>query len=80
MEINVNQNVPPDFNDRLTAVETKLDANNLATAEILALVGTFKGGMQFLGWMGVAAKWIASVGAAVAAIYAAFHLFGGPPK
>lgn len=77
MEINVNQNVPPDFDERLKVVEKKLDANNLATAEILQLVSTFKGGMQFLGWLGVAAKWVASVGAAVGAVYAAVHWWGG---
>lgn len=76
MEINVHNDAPPDFAERLTAVEKKLDANNLATAEILLLVSTFKGGMQFLGWLGIGAKWVASVGAAIAAVLGMLHFFG----
>lgn len=83
--------VPSDFAERLRAIEDrgtamqqhqqamekKLDANTASTAEILALVSTFKGGMQFLGWLGVAAKWIGTISAAIAAVAVALHLFGG---
>ena len=58
-------------------LETKLDINTAATQQILDVVTTFKGGMQLLGWAGVCVKWILSVGAAIAAIYGAFHLL--PP-
>lgn len=83
MDINVNSNLPDDFNARLIVIEkrgtemaVKLDENTAATKEVLQLVSTFKGGMQFLGWLGIGAKWIASIAAAIAAMYAAFHLWG----
>ena len=44
--------------------------NSEDTAEMLDMFKALKGGIKVLGWLGVAAKWAASIIAVFAAIYA----------
>lgn len=50
--------------------------------EVVDTVAALKGGLKVLGWMGVAAKWVASIGVAGAILVAAikFVLYQHPPK
>lgn len=60
---------------RLGSVERAMEDNTEKTIEVLDLLTTFKGGMKFLGWLGVGAKWIAAMVAAGAAIWTAIQAF-----
>lgn len=62
---------------RITAVESSLAANTLITRniqddtiELLDIIRSVKGGFKVMGWMGVLAKWVASLLAVFGAIYA----------
>ena len=66
-----------DLNKRITTVEqsiadnTKLTAESAqGTAEILSIFKSVKGGFAVMGWLGTFAKWVASIVAVFAAIYA----------
>lgn len=50
---------------KLQSIDTELKRNSTLTNEVRQLMDTFKGGMRFLGWLGIAAKWIAGIAAAV---------------
>ena len=70
------------YDNRLSEIGTELAANTVITTEVRALLETFKGGMKFLGWMGVAAKWVAGVAAAIGAVIAIWESvrYGKLPK
>ena len=60
---------------RLDSVETSMDANTAKTVEVLDLLNTFKGGMKFLGWLGIVAKWVAAMAAGGVAVWTAIQSF-----
>lgn len=59
--------------NRMDALEEKLDKNTELTEKIVALFGTMEAGMKFLGWLGNAVKWAATMAGACAALYALWH-------
>lgn len=70
-----------DISERLE-VNTQITAEiSRNTADIVEVWQSVKGGMRVLGWLGLAAKWLAIVAGCVtavsAAVYALLH-FGGP--
>lgn len=72
----------PEMDARLRDIETELAANTKVTTEVREVLDTFKGGMRMLGWMGIAAKWIAGIAAAIGAVIAIWETLrsGGPPR
>jgi hypothetical protein len=67
--------------ERMAAIERELQNNTQVTREVRELMELGRNGFKVLGWFGVAAKWVGSLAAAVAAVwalvYAAMH--GGKP-
>lgn len=65
---------------RMDRMEAEIKANTDLTREMRDLMEVGRAGFKVLGWVGHAAKWVAGVGAAVTAIYAAWHAIvnGGP--
>lgn len=59
---------------RMTQIEDLLAENTAMTAQMLDVVKAVKGGLKVLGWIGVAAKWLAGLAAAVAAIYTLIYM------
>lgn len=62
---------------RINAVESSIAANTLITrnissdtGELLDIINSVKGGFKVMGWVGVLAKWAASLLAVFGAIYA----------
>lgn len=87
---------PRDDEDRLAAIEARLlegsarmdrmqaelSANTAITVQVRDLLQTLRGGLRLLGWLGVAAKWIGGIAAAVTAVWALIHAAihsGRPP-
>jgi hypothetical protein len=66
---------------RMEAIERELRDNTSVTREVRELMELGRSGFKVLGWLGVAAKWVGSLAAAAAAVwalvYAATH--GGKP-
>lgn len=69
-----------DLNARVTTIEKALKENTKITAaiatdtsELLELFRTAKGGFKVVGWLGFVLKWLAGVGVAVLALYAAIQ-------
>jgi hypothetical protein len=60
--------------ERMTQIEELLAENTQMTAQMLDVVKAVKGGIRVLGWIGVAAKWLAGLAAAVAAIYTLIYM------
>lgn len=54
---------------RMGRIETSIESNTAATLEVRDLLGTFKAGMRFLGWLGNGFKWLGALAAAIAAIW-----------
>ena len=67
--------------ERMTAIERELRDNTTVTREVRELMELGRNGFKVLGWLGIAAKWVGSLAAAAAAVwalvYAAMH--GGKP-
>lgn len=67
--------------ERMAALERELRDNTTVTREVRELMELGRNGFKVLGWLGVAAKWVGSLAAAAAAVwalvYAAMH--GKPP-
>jgi TolA-binding protein len=65
---------------RVNRLERGLHVNTVMTAEtgkntkqILEIFQTVSGGLKILGWLGVVAKWLAAILAAITAVYALIH-------
>lgn len=58
------------FERRLTDLEGKIDENTAVTKDVRDILGTFR-------IVGLAAKWIAAIGAAGLAIYHGWQAFTG---
>lgn len=58
------------FDRRLSSLEEKLDANTALTKDVRDILGTFR-------VMGVAAKWVAAIGAAGLALYHGWQAISG---
>lgn len=72
-----------DYDDRMSNVERELHANTEITTEVRDLFTAVKSGFKVLGWLGVAAKWVAGLVGVAASLYAAWHTFtsgGAGPK
>lgn len=73
---------------RVARIERTISETALALVgvkEVLGTVAALKGGLRVLGWLGSAAKWLASIGAAVVLVLAVlkYLLLNGsipPPK
>ena len=59
---------------RMTQIEDLLAQNTAMTAQMLDVVKAVKGGIKVLGWIGVGAKWLAGIAAAVTAIYTLIYM------
>jgi hypothetical protein len=59
--------------NRMDALEEKLDRNTEMTETIVNLFSTMESGMKFLGWLGAALKWAVTVAGACAALWAMIH-------
>ncbi len=73
--------------DELTAGRLRMDKIDAVLADqteilndIRAIMDFSKSGLKILGYVGVAARWIASIATAVAVIYGLFHLTNQLPK
>jgi hypothetical protein len=67
---------------RMTAIETELRNNTQLTAEVREILTFARTGLRVLGAVGTAVTWLAKIGAAAAALYAAWQAarHGMPPK
>lgn len=75
---------------RLEAIESRVDLieravkentvatleGNRDTREVLEMIQAVRLGFKVLGWLGSAAKWLAGVGGAAAALYTLWHSLG----
>jgi hypothetical protein len=59
--------------NRMDALEEKLDKNNELTETIVDIFGTAQAGLKVLGWLGAAVKWTVTVAGACAALWALVH-------
>ena len=50
-------------------IEEKIDENTALTREFVDILRACQGGLKFLGWMGVALKWVAGIAAALYTLY-----------
>lgn len=64
---------------RMDRMESSITENTSLTKEIKDLMEIGRAGFKVLGWIGIAAKWIAAIAAAGASVYALFH-HSAPPK
>ncbi len=66
--------------DEIRAIRETVQKNAETAQEVLDLFTALKGGFRVLGWLGTAAKGIAGLAAAAAALWAAYSQFkhGGP--
>jgi len=61
----------------------ELAKNTEITTEVRDLMTTIKGGFRIVGWLGIAAKWVARVATAAGTLWGVMYLFfhnGQPPK
>jgi hypothetical protein len=67
--------------ERMEAIERELRDNTQVTREVRELMVLGRNGFKVLGWFGIAAKWVGSLAAAVAAVWALVYaaLHGKPP-
>lgn len=67
--------------DRMTAIESKLDKNTTITQEVYELLLAAKGAFKFFSAMGTVVGWIGKIAAAGIAIWGAFYALthGGRP-
>lgn len=56
--------------NRMDALEEKLDKNTELTQNVVTIFGTLESGIKVLGWLGAAAKWVVTIVGAGAAIWA----------
>lgn len=71
-----------DGSARMDRMEAELSANTAITVQVRDLLQALRGGLRVLGWLGVAAKWIGGIAAAVTAVWALIHALihsGRPP-
>lgn len=67
---------------RMDRMQAELSANTAITVQVRDLLQTLRGGLRLLGWLGIAAKWIGAIAAAVTAVWALVHAAihsGRPP-
>jgi hypothetical protein len=62
---------------RMTAMQQEIADNTEVTKEVRDILQTFRTGFKVAGWIGTGAKWVASISAAVAGLWALFHLGDG---
>lgn len=55
---------------RMDTLERKLEENTALTKGVVDVFGSLAGGIRVLGWLGAAAKWVVSIGAAGAMVWA----------
>lgn len=61
--------------EKMTCAQTEI------LNDIKEIMQFSRSGLKVLGWVGVAARWIAAIAGATAAVYALLHVTGGlPPK
>lgn len=61
--------------EKMTCAQTEI------LKDIKEIMHFSRSGLKVLGWVGVAARWIAAIAGATAAVYALLHVTGGlPPK
>ena len=63
--------------DRMKAIELELRDNTATTKEVRELLELGRNGFKVLGWIGTAARWVAAIAAAAAAVWGLFHLGDG---
>ena len=56
--------------NRMDMLEEKLEKNTELTQRVVDVFGTLESGIKVLGWLGAAAKWVVSIGAAVGMVWA----------
>lgn len=66
--------------EEIRAIRDTVQKNAETAREVLDLFSTLKGGFRVIGWLGTAAKGLAGLAAAAAALWAAYTQFrhGGP--
>lgn len=62
-----------DIKRRLAIVEKSLIENTEITAEIRDIMSTAKTGFRVLGWIGIAAKWLATMSLAISSVYGVWY-------
>lgn len=73
MNVSTMQKRQQEFGEQL---KTNTDATMQVeknTAELIQVWGSFKGGLAVLGWLGVAAKWVAIIAGCITAVGGAFY-------
>lgn len=67
--------------ERMDDIERQLTENTRVTVEVRDILGAIKGGLKFLGWMGVVVKWIGAFTATAASIWGLVYMatHGGKP-
>ena len=61
----------------IDAINVKLDSIDIASIkEATTILVSMKGGFAVLGWIGIFAKWIATIAAAIGILYTAWHWNG----
>jgi len=70
------------IDSKLSDLEDELRRNSEITKQIHEILLFCRSGLKVLGWVGTAAKWIASIVAGVSAVWAAYQFVrhGIPPK
>jgi len=61
---------------RMDRIETKLDDNTAATSEVLEILRSAKGFFRVLGYLGTFTKWVVTICAGVAAVFATWKTGG----
>jgi hypothetical protein len=59
--------------ERLDDLRDELAANTAATQDVRELLSVARGGLKVLGWLGVGAKWVGAVAAAITALWVLLH-------
>lgn len=62
------------FSERITNIETSLEANTAVTHEVRDLLDAFRGGFKVLGWLGLGLKWLGGIATACVALYTVFYM------
>jgi hypothetical protein len=69
--------------EQLKLIRQELQENTDVTTDIRDLMSAGKTGLKVLGWIGVAAKWVASIALAITAVWGVIYTIthgGTPPK
>lgn len=67
--------------ERMAAIEMGMAENTRITRDVHELLELGRNGLRVLGYLGVAARWVGGIAAAVAAVFGAWHAtHDGLPK